>query len=245
MRGFVASRSPAPFGLTQSKTCSFFKPSQTGRASTGSARTVLGVASLFLASPALAASPLAGAYIGSRQEMAAALKLNANGSFEYLMSYGALDERAKGRWTERDGKVFLTSSPTPKAPAFDIVSDTASEDGKLHVALDNPDALGGFSLTVRLLYPGNPKPVFVEADEDGTVPLPPGPPPASVVPDLPVYDTVLAPYALKGAARSLMFRFAPNDLGIADFRDEPLTVEGGELVMHRFDETVRFRKGGQ
>lgn len=177
--------------------------------------------------------------------MAAALKLNANGSFEYLMSYGALDERAKGRWTERDGKVFLTTTPAPKAPAFDIVSDTASKDGKLHVALDNPDALGGFSVTVRLIYPNAPKPVFVEADEDGTVPLPPGPPPSAVVPDLPVYDTVLAPYALKGVARSLVFRFAANDFGIADFRDEPLAQDDGELVLHRYDETIRFRKGVQ
>ena len=211
-------------------------------------RPILPISSIcaaLVASPGIAASSLAGAYIGSRQEMAAALKLNANGSFEYLMSYGALDERAKGRWAERDGKVFLTTQPAPKAPAFDVVSDTASKDGKLHVALDNPDALGGFSVTVRLIYPGNPKPVFVEADEDGTVPLPPGPPPSAVVPDLPVYDTVLAPYALKGPARSLVFRFAPNDLGIADFRDEPLTVEDGELVMHRYDEAIRFRKGGQ
>jgi hypothetical protein len=194
------------------------------------------------AATVLAASPLAGVYDGSRPEMAAGLRLNGDGSFEYLMSYGALDERAKGRWSERDDKVLLTTQPTPKPPAFTIVSDTASPDGKLHVALDNPDALGGFSLTVRLIYPNNPKPVFVETDEDGTVPLPPGPPPSAVVPDLPVYDTPLAPYALKGAARSLVFRFAPNDLGVADFRDEPLTVEGKELILRRYDEAVRFRK---
>lgn len=198
---------------------------------------------MFLASPALAASPLAGVYDGSRQEMAAALRLNDDGGFEYLMSYGSLDESARGRWIERDGKVWLSTRPAPKAPAFTIVSDVASPDGKLHVALDNPDSLGGFSLTVRLIYPGQDKPAFVEADEDGTVALPPGPPPTAVVPDLPLFDTPLAPYALKGAARSLVFRFVPNDLGIANFTDEPLTIEGGELVMRRFDETVRFRKG--
>ena len=134
--------------------------------------------------------------------------------------------------------------PAPKAPAFTVVSDTASADGKLHVALDNPDALGGFSLTVRLIYDGQAKPQFVEADEDGTVALPPGPPPAALVPDLPVFDVALKPYPLKGAARAITFRFEPNDLGVADFRDEPLAVEGNELVLHRYDEAIRFRKGG-
>lgn len=203
------------------------------------------ISALVLSAPALAASPLAGDYDGSRAEVAAALQLLPNGNFRYFLSYGALDEQGAGRWAEKDGKVLLTSQPTPKAPAFDIVSDTASVDGKLHVALDNPDALGGFSLTVRLLYPGQDKPVFVEADEDGVVTLPPGPPPAAVVPDLPVFDTPIAPYTLKGAGRTLVFHFAPNDLGLADFRDEPLTVEGSELVLRRYDTTIRFRKATQ
>lgn len=204
----------------------------------------IGLVMTLIASPLTAASPLAGDYDGSRAEMAAALRLGADGGFQYFLSYGALDEQAKGRWTEKDGKVLLTTQPAPKAPAFTVVSDTVSADGKLHVALDNPDALGGFSLTVRLIYDGPAKPQFVEADEDGMVALPPGPPPAALVPDLPVFDVALKPYPLKGAARAITFRFEPNDLGVADFRDEPLAVEGNELVLHRYDEAIRFRKGG-
>lgn len=211
-----------------------------------SSRCGVGVAAaLLLSAPLSAASPLAGNYDGSRAEVAAALQLAPDGKFRYMLSYGALDEQAAGRWAEKDGKVLLTTQPAPKAPAFDIVRDTASGDGKLHVALDNPDALGGFSLTVRLIYPGQDKPMFVEADEDGVVTLPPGPPPAAVVPDLPVFDAPIAPYTLKGAGRNLVFHFAPNDLGVADFRDEALAVEGGELVLRRYDTAIRFRKAEQ
>lgn len=41
--------------------------------------------------------------------MAVALELLPNGRFRYGLSYGALDELAEGRWSERDAKVILTS----------------------------------------------------------------------------------------------------------------------------------------
>ncbi|MBS0505430.1 MAG: hypothetical protein JSS55_16865 [Proteobacteria bacterium] len=239
-------QNPAWLSLSKPFSSSSTGATGKGRASTSSAKPGWGAAFfLFLTAPAFAASPLAGDYDGSRAEIAAALQLLPNGNFRYFLSYGALDEQAAGQWVEKDGKVLLTSRPTPKAPAFDIVSDKVSADGKLHVALDNPDALGGFSLTVRLIYPGRDKPTFVEADEDGVVTLPPGPPPAAIVPDLPVFDTPIVPYSLKGAGRALVFHFAPNDLGIADFRDEPLAVENGELLLRRYDTAIRFRKAQQ
>ena len=201
--------------------------------------------SLFLAPPALTASPLVGTYTGNQTELAAGLRLKADGTFDYGLSYGALDERASGRWAERDGKVLLTTDPPPRPPAFPVVSDTPSGDGKLHVALDRPDALGGFTLTVRVTFAGADRPAFIEAGEDGTVPLPRGQTPVSIVPDLPVYDVPVAPYPLKSAGRSIVFRFEPNDLGVADFRDEPLAVDNGALILRRYDRTLRFRKEGK
>jgi hypothetical protein len=185
---------------------------------------------------------LIGTYDGHQMEIGAGLKLKAEGRFEYVLAYGALDEHAEGHWAERGGKVLLTTEPVPKPPHFALVSDAPSADGKLHAALDKPDALGGFTLTLRLWYPGADKPVFVEAGEDGTVTLPPGPYPISIIPDLPVYDAPLKPYPLKPGGRRMVFRFEPNDIGVADFRDEPLAIDKGALVMRRFDRTLHFRK---
>lgn len=203
------------------------------------------VAGIIVAGPALAASPLIGIYDGHQMEIAAGLKLKADGTFDYGLAYGALDERASGNWVERDGKVLLTTAPAPEPPAFAVVSDVPSRDGKLHVAMDKADALGGFTLTLRVMFAGADRPAFIEAQDDGAVPLPAGQTPVSVVPDLPVYDVAIEPYALKGAARSIVFRFEPNDFGVADFHDEPLVIDHNQLVMRRYDRTVTFRKEGK
>ncbi|MFD1612798.1 hypothetical protein ACFSCW_13400 [Sphingomonas tabacisoli] len=208
-------------------------------------RTTLAALVLGMGGPALAASPLVGSYDGHQMEVAAGLDLNADGTFQYGLSYGALDEQAKGRWMERDGKVLLTTEPAPKRPTFTVVSDTPSSDGKLIVALDKPEALGGVTLTVRVTFKGSDKPMFLEVGEDGTVPLPRGLTPVAVVPDLPIYDVPLDPYPLKDVGRTLIFRFEPNDLGVADFRDEPLIIDNGQLVMRRYDRTLTFRKEGK
>ena len=205
-------------------------------------RVPFGIAlSLFFASSALAAvSP--GVYDGSQTEMAVRLVLRPDGKFLYALSYGALDEQARGRWTEKDGRVLLTTEPRPKPPRFVAVSDTPSADGALRVALEDPELLQGSSLTMVVTYAGESEPAYVEADEDGRLPVPQGKTVAALVPDLPVYPIPLQPYALKPGGHRIVFRFEPNDFGIADFNQEPLAIEGDALVLRRYDRTIRFEK---
>lgn len=205
--------------------------------------TVLGMAAaLLLAAPAPAQSTRAGDYDGSRMEIAAALRLEPDGHFKYVLSYGALDEQAQGRWSERDGKVLLTTEPAPKPPRFVLVSDTSASDGGLYVMLDKPELMGALPLTVGVQFAGDPRPRFLDADEDGRVPIPAGKVPTGAVPDLPVYSIPFVPHPLTPGGHKLVFRFEQNSLGIADFREEPLTVDGDALVMTRYDRTIRFKK---
>jgi hypothetical protein len=138
--------------------------------------------------------------------------------------------------------VLLTTDPKPKPPRFAIVSDSPSADGAIHVALDDPAMLQGSSLTVVVNYAGEGSPAYVEVDENGRLPVPPGKSVAALVPDLPVYPVPLEPYALKPGGHRLVFRFEPNDIGIAPFDGEALAIEGPELVLRRFDRVIRFRK---
>lgn len=69
----------------------------------------MGGAFLLFASHAAVAAVEPGIYDGGQMELAAALELRPDGRFRYGLSYGALDERAEGRWSERDAKVILTS----------------------------------------------------------------------------------------------------------------------------------------
>ncbi|WP_217352764.1 hypothetical protein [Sphingomonas sp. ID1715] len=168
--------------------------------------------------------------------------LRADGRFQYGLSYGALDEQAQGRWVEKDGQVLLTTEPAPKPPRFAVVSDTPKDGDGIEVALDDPELLQGSPLTMVVTFAGVAEPAFVEVGEDGRLPVPPGKTITALVPDLPVFPIPLAPYAVKPGGRRIVFRFEPNDIGIAAFAGEPLTIEGGTLVLRRYDREIRFEK---
>lgn len=199
-------------------------------------------AMLLVAAPAAAQSPLAGDYDGGQMEMAARLRLLPDGRFQFALSYGALDEVAKGRWVERDGRVLLTTEPTPRPPRFAVVSDTPSKDGRVYASLADPELLQGSPLTLAITYEGAERPVFVEADESGLVPLDPARKALAIVPDLPVFPIPLAAHPLAPGGHRIVFRFEPNDLGVAAFVDEPLERDGGDLLMRRHDRLIRFER---
>lgn len=66
---------------------------------------------LVVATSAVAAdqhpASLAGVYDGGQMEIAAGLKLDKDGRFQYGLSYGALDEMAVGTWTAAGDTVTL------------------------------------------------------------------------------------------------------------------------------------------
>lgn len=77
---------------------------------------VLGAALLLLAAAAPMDNP-AGFYRTQQIEVAAALELQPNGHFRYVLTYGAMDEQAEGDWTFDSKTVRLTTreaAPTPE-----------------------------------------------------------------------------------------------------------------------------------
>lgn len=183
-----------------------------------------------------------GTYSGNQTEVAAALQLQPDGRFRYALSYGALDEQAQGRWEEKDGAVLLTTEPQPTPPAFPVVSDTPSPDGKVYATLARAEELGLLTLTLLVRYEGAQAFDYVEADESGLVPVPNGSRIAEIVPSIPAVLQVAEPHKLAPGGHRLVFRFEPNDLGIADFRAEKLAIDGAELLLRRHDRDLRFRK---
>ena len=78
---------------------------------------------------------LAGTYQTQQMEAGAMLELNADGTFRYMLDYGAVSEAAQGRWTATDGAIHLYSDSL----AMDLMaqierSDAAFDDEVL--ALD-------------------------------------------------------------------------------------------------------------
>jgi hypothetical protein len=196
-----------------------------------------------LASTAQAAPPrcLAGQYDGGEPEIAAGLVLASDGRFRYALSYGALDEEARGRWESDGAKVFLTSDPvTP--PRFSLVSQGPAPAGEFRVGLDLPDSISPQYFNAMLTMKDGSTRGRPLGYEDWIVPLEPGEEVVSVKLQLAVLGLESKRFTPStGAATEMRFTFAPNDLGKAAFAHEPLTIDGRELKLSRHDRTIRFR----
>lgn len=57
-------------------------------------------------------------YLQGVREMGSELLLKADGRFEWAISYGAMDQYAKGSWRVNAGKVVLQTTSTDKDPVF-------------------------------------------------------------------------------------------------------------------------------
>ncbi|MBV8279495.1 MAG: hypothetical protein JO170_30115, partial [Verrucomicrobia bacterium] len=63
-------------------------------------------------------------------EVGSELLLKSDGSFEYMLSYGAADYRAKGTWRQEDNRVVLNSAGKKEAP-FRFVRSEAGKPGQI------------------------------------------------------------------------------------------------------------------
>ncbi|MBB4842883.1 hypothetical protein HNP55_001398 [Paucibacter oligotrophus] len=62
-------------------------------------------------------------YLQGQREVGSELLLRADGSFAWMMSYGAVDKQAEGRWTRQGQTLTLLSSRPSKAPVFRVFED--------------------------------------------------------------------------------------------------------------------------
>ena len=185
---------------------------------------------------------LAGLYDGGQTETAAGLELLPDGRFRYALSYGALDERAEGRWHAVGDEVILDSDPV-RAPGFALIGQYGALRGEARIMLDVPPGIAVQYFEATLLFADGGAIDGRLSDEGLTLPVGTGREPVSVRFRLGVFDLVSAPIAIDPAAgMALRFRFDPNDLGQVDFRGAVLKVDGDALLLRRFDRDIRFRR---
>jgi hypothetical protein len=199
-----------------------------------------------LAAPAaattLSPASLVGRYDGHQMEMAAALELGADGRFQYALSYGALDEVARGSWTLDGGQVLLTSDRVV-APRFVLLAARRRPTSGVSLTLDLPRGMDRqyFKAQVTLADGRTIERQFGQEGLD--LPLKAGERAVSVVLTLPLFDLRSDPMPLPDAnGAEAHFRFEPHDLGKVGFVREPLRVEEGGLRLERHGRSILFRR---
>lgn len=198
---------------------------------------------LIAAAPALAG--VEGVYrLEGVREAASGLELTADGRFRYGLSYGALDEAGEGRWVRDGDRILLTTEPAWTPPAFEPVSAARSAEFPLRVQVTGPDGN-------RMSWPVDVILTYADGTETegytqpyGYIPdLPEGTQVTAVKLGLAVFGFVSAPFPVDLArANDLTFRLVPNSLGQPPFTDQPLDIEGDDLVMLRGDARLTYRK---
>lgn len=185
-----------------------------------------------------------GTYDGSQTEMAAMLELREDGRYQYLLSYGAVDEFSAGTWTRQDGGVALTSDPA-KAPHFEMLGaepGTGPRDAlaiRLEGTGNMPPAL--FSAVVKR---GDGTEFSADFSEGGlTLPINEGEQVVSVSLALPMFELRGEPVTVTPAAgNTVYFAFHANDLGFKAFDHALLPERDGAFLLQRFGREIAFRK---
>lgn len=189
------------------------------------------------------ATPVAGEYVHSEMELVAAIRLNTDGSFQYGLTVGALDESAQGRWKAVGDRIELTSEPRPVPPTI-----TA---GPVEAARGKPFAL-------RVLTPaGHDMPgVDLRIEFDTGAPLESymaGGPwslpteerrvPRFVTFSMPAYRLKSAPLPLEArTGRIATFVLTPNDFGVLDLTGAHAEIAGDMLTLHRPEGVMAFKR---
>ncbi|HEX7874755.1 MAG TPA: hypothetical protein VF475_17725 [Sphingobium sp.] len=205
--------------------------------------TAAGALALLLsaAAPAHAApDPVVGRWRAAEgPEMASQLELTEDGHFRYVLSYGALDEEAQGRWTRTGTLVALTTEPQPKPSAIllDSMSPTSRDGAALFLIVAGPGTPAGKGIAgidFRIEFDsGEPMEGYTQ-DYGWQADSLSGRTPRWVQLFEPIHGIASARIAIPPGTRAMSFRFEGNDYGIADFRAAPVRVDGDRLtLMHR------------
>ena len=202
-------------------------------------------AALFLpVAPADARSPYAGRYrVAAGPDIAGRLELEPDGRFRYVLSAGALDQHAEGSWTETGGDIRLTTDPKPVPPSFARGPDARPEEGKdaptLHVRLADGRDLAGIDF--RLGLTGGTSMAGYTQAEGWSFEAPGDQTIAWVELVEPIYGVVSPRFVIDPpAAGGLVFVLTPNDIAIADFRNDRLERRTDDFVLHLGDCALRM-----
>ncbi|WP_129586151.1 hypothetical protein [Sphingomonas montana] len=111
------------------------------------------------------ASGRVGKYMHSEMELASGLCLKADGTFQYFLTVGSLDERASGRWTTQGNRIALINDPVPVPPTITTGPAARERATKLKLKVTTPSRRGvpGVDLVVGF-DTGNPTEAYTQGD---------------------------------------------------------------------------------
>lgn len=195
------------------------------------------------AAPPITVDPAVGDYSSVQMELAAGLRLNRDGTFDYGLTVGSLDERAQGRWTRVGNRIELVSDPRPVAPtiAASRIEQGPGDAFAIRLVAPNGRDIPGVDLRIDF-DTGQPLESYV-AGEPWMLPAEETRHPRFVTFSKQSYRIDSGPLPLRAEAGTVaIFLLTPNDFGVADLTGAYLEPRGDRLVLTRPEGTILFAR---
>ena len=197
---------------------------------------------VLLASAANAADFAGHFYLQNVREVGSELLLKPDGTFEYMLAYGAADYWAKGTWRAEENAVILDSGAGTPKPAFRLVRSEAKKIAGVRILVLAPNGRPVPNIDVALVDDGEP--AEARTGSDGAAVLN-AKRPQSVVFRVRVYRYESAPIALEPKRNEFQFEINGDEVTQVRFRGERLTVDGTALLMRYWDKDQPMRYAKQ
>ncbi len=185
---------------------------------------------------------LAGHYIlQGVMEVGSELLLKSDGSFEYMLAYGAADYWGKGTWRHEDNSVVLNSAGRKEAP-FRFLRSEAGKPGKICVWVLGKNGHGVENIQVALQTVDQ----HFEATttSDGAAVFPDVANARAVAFEVPVYSIKAGPFEIKSSDNDFYFEINGDAITEVLFKDEELAIDGKDLLMKYWnkEKPMRYEK---
>ena len=192
-------------------------------------------------------SPFVGRYDGSSFETAMGMVVRPDGTFQWGISVGSLDLRAKGTWRENGDFIVFESDPKPVSPEF-IWKGTQprAQDGPfLRVVWAGSGRPFGYA-DVRGLC-ANGELIRSSVSDQGWSPQETCDGPATIQLFMESYQVLSPVFKISGehaiaSDETATFEFHRNDLGLLDFDGVTARLEDGTLRMESPVGAMTLRK---
>ena len=165
-------------------------------------------------------------------EVGSELMLKPDGTFEYMLAYGAADYWAKGTW-KKDGDAVILHSTGKEEPPFRLVRSEAGKPGSIRVWVLGQNGKGVPNIHVGLQ--AGDKPLEATTDSDGVAVFPDAPNAHAVTFEVRVYQLEAGPFEIDPASKDFYFEINGETITQVFFKDERLAIDKEGLVMLHWD----------
>jgi hypothetical protein len=196
-------------------------------------KTVL-ILLLALAPLAVRGDDLAGHYVlRGVMEVGSELMLKPDGTFEYMLAYGAADYWAKGMWRHDGNAIILNSAGKEEAP-FRLLRSEAGKPGRIRVWVMGQNGHGVANIHVELK--AGEEHFEATTDSDGAAVFPDAKGGRAISFEVRVYSVKAGPFSGSASEHDFYFEINGNAITQVLFKNERLAIDGKGLVMKHWNE---------